>query len=145
MLGHDYGFKRIMSSYYFQDTDQVVEHQNNFFKVRQILICAQRNTYMCTEKYLYVAQTNTYMCTDKYLYVHRQILICAQRNTYMCTQKYFYVHRQILICAHQGPPGGAPASFPNICGNGWTCEHRLIIFRLMMVITCSLSAKFWAK
>merc|ERR1712107_230193 len=45
MLGHDYGFKRIMSSYYFQDTDQ-------------------------------------------------------------------------------GPPGGAPASFPNACGNGWTCEHR---------------------
>ena len=25
MLGHDYGFKRIMSSYYFQDTDQVVD------------------------------------------------------------------------------------------------------------------------
>merc|ERR1712137_410245 len=24
----------------------------------------------------------------------------------------------------QGPPGGAPASYPNICGNGWTCEHR---------------------
>merc|ERR1711971_1303124 len=45
MLGHDYGFKRIMSSYYFQDTDQ-------------------------------------------------------------------------------GPPGGAPDSFPNACGNGWTCEHR---------------------
>merc|ERR1712141_605861 len=45
MLGHDYGFKRIMSSYYFQDTDQ-------------------------------------------------------------------------------GPPGGAPASYPDICGNGWTCEHR---------------------
>merc|ERR1711971_461413 len=45
MLGHDYGFRRIMSSYYFQDTDQ-------------------------------------------------------------------------------GPPGGAPASFPNACGNGWTCEHR---------------------
>merc|ERR1711971_847805 len=45
MLGHDYGFKRIMSSYYFQDTDQ-------------------------------------------------------------------------------GPPGGAPASFPNACGNGWTCERR---------------------
>lgn len=45
MLGHDYGFKRIMSSYYFGNTDQ-------------------------------------------------------------------------------GPPGGAPASYPNICGNGWTCEHR---------------------
>ena len=45
MLGHDYGFKRLMSSYYFSDTDQ-------------------------------------------------------------------------------GPPGGAPASYPNICGNGWTCEHR---------------------
>ena len=25
MLGHDYGFKRIMSSYYFQDTDQVID------------------------------------------------------------------------------------------------------------------------
>ena len=27
MLGHDYGFKRIMSSYYFQDTDQVLNNQ----------------------------------------------------------------------------------------------------------------------
>jgi len=45
MLGHDYGFKRIMSSYYFSNTDQ-------------------------------------------------------------------------------GPPGGAPASYPNLCGGGWACEHR---------------------
>ena len=31
MLGHDYGFKRIMSSYYFQDTDQVFNHKNYYF------------------------------------------------------------------------------------------------------------------
>ena len=24
----------------------------------------------------------------------------------------------------QGPPGGRPNSFPDACGNGWTCEHR---------------------
>merc|ERR1712198_414060 len=24
----------------------------------------------------------------------------------------------------QGPPGAGPNSFPNECGNGWTCEHR---------------------
>jgi len=24
----------------------------------------------------------------------------------------------------QGPPGGSPNSFPDACGNGWTCEHR---------------------
>merc|ERR1711983_364237 len=45
LLAHDYGFKRIMSSYYFDNTDA-------------------------------------------------------------------------------GPPGSQPASFPNACGNGWTCEHR---------------------
>merc|ERR1712111_1449 len=45
MLAHEYGFKRVMSSYYFDNTDQ-------------------------------------------------------------------------------GPPGAGPNSFPNECGNGWTCEHR---------------------
>jgi len=45
LLAHDYGFKRVMSSYYFDSTDQ-------------------------------------------------------------------------------GPPGQGPSSFPNGCGNGWTCEHR---------------------
>jgi len=45
LLAHDYGFKRVMSSYYFDNTDN-------------------------------------------------------------------------------GPPGSQPASFPNACGNGWTCEHR---------------------
>ena len=68
MLGHDYGFKRIMSSYYFQDTDQVVDK---------------------TEMIKWITRTRS---------------------------KYWL----------QGPPGGAPASYPDICGNGWTCEHRLV-------------------
>merc|ERR1711975_195016 len=34
-------------------------------------------------------------------------------------------HVLLLLPGHRpGPPGGAPASFPNACGNGWTCEHR---------------------
>ena len=49
LLAHDYGFKRLMSSYYFDNTDQ-------------------------------------------------------------------------------GPPGSQPNSFPNECGNGWTCEHRFSNF-----------------
>ena len=67
MLGHDYGFKRIMSSYYFQDTDQVLNNQ----------------------------------------------------------QKSCFKSSNMIVVLAQGPPGGAPASFPNACGNGWTCEHRL--------------------
>ena len=67
MLGHDYGFKRIMSSYYFQDTDQVLNNQ----------------------------------------------------------QKSCFKSSNMTVVLAQGPPGGAPASFPNACGNGWTCEHRL--------------------
>ena len=76
MLGHDYGFKRIMSSYYFQDTDQVADHRN----------------------------------IDNLQFSKTEINPDVQ-----------------------GPPGGAPASYPNICGNGWTCEHRLIIFPLIIL------------
>ena len=39
MLGHDYGFKRIMSSYYFQDTDQVLNNQQkSCFKSSNMII-----------------------------------------------------------------------------------------------------------
>ena len=30
----------------------------------------------------------------------------------------------IFVLDVQGPPSSAPASYPNVCGNGWTCEHR---------------------
>ena len=39
MLGHDYGFKRIMSSYYFQDTDQVLNNQQkSCFKSSNMIV-----------------------------------------------------------------------------------------------------------
>ena len=46
MLGHDYGFKRIMSSYYFQDTDQVLNNQQkSCFKSSNMIVVLAGSTW----------------------------------------------------------------------------------------------------